>query len=224
MVNRQEHPTTEKTVTARINAMPVGTIIPFAGNAETAADLSGLGWFLCNGAMLGRNDFPHLFSVLQNSCGGDFPNFRIPDLRGVFLRGVDLPTEKPGTHRDPDAGERTSHTSDEVKAPNKVLSRQADAFENHRHNIPNGPVYVDNVVVSASPVDQTPPTIHMQRFDKPGEGIITPTLDAGTGDTRPVNVSVNYIIFAGLPLNNQKSGIAAGASSTDNAYKTIKYE
>jgi microcystin-dependent protein len=204
MENEKEQVVVEQTVSARIDALPVGTIMPFAGNDEAAADLSGLGWFLCNGATLGRNDSPLLYDILGYTCGGKGLSFGLPDLRGVFLRGVDLPAAEPGTHRDPDADKRTSHTSNEEKAPNKVLSRQADAFKSHKHNIPNGPVYVDHILVAASAFDQTPPTIYLQRFDKPAAGVITPTLDTGAKDTRAVNVSVNYIIFAGLPRNKEK--------------------
>lgn len=204
MENEKHEPLVSQTVSARIDALPVGTVVPFAGNDETAADLSGIGWFLCNGATLGRNDFPVLYDILGYTCGGKGLGFCVPDLRGVFLRGVDVPAGDAGTHRDPDADKRTSHTSNEEKAPNKVLSRQVDALKSHKHNIPNGPVYVDTITVGASLFDQSPPTLYLQRFDRATKEIILPTLDTGGKDTRPVNVSVNYIIFAGLPRNKEQ--------------------
>ena len=203
MENKKEEPKISQAVSACINALPAGTIVPFVGNDKAAADLSGIGWFLCNGSTLGKNDFPLLYNILGYTCGGKGLNFALPDLRGVFLRGVDLPVGEAGAHRDPDADKRTSHTSDEEKAPNKILSRQVDAFKRHKHNIPNGPAYVDSIRLGASQFDRTPPTLYLQRFDKPGAGVITPTLDTGAQDTRPVNVSVNYIIFAGLPRNKE---------------------
>lgn len=80
--------------------LPVGTILPFAGNLP--ADLELLGWMLCDGRTLAARDYRCLHYYIKNSYGtpGD-GFFNIPDLRGVFLRGVDQ-----GGGRDPNVGSR----------------------------------------------------------------------------------------------------------------------
>jgi microcystin-dependent protein len=77
-------------VSSPINIWPIGMIIPFSGNAETAAELNGQGWFLCNGGKLKRNQYPRLFDIVGHSCGGEGDEFSVPDMRGAFLRGVDV--------------------------------------------------------------------------------------------------------------------------------------
>ncbi len=62
--------------------MPVGSILPFAG--PTPPD----GWLLCDGAALASADYTALYNVIGHGWGGTDTNFRLPDLRGAFLRGV----------------------------------------------------------------------------------------------------------------------------------------
>nr|WP_294943282.1 phage tail protein [uncultured Mucilaginibacter sp.] len=177
--------TNSATVTATINLLPVGTIMPFAGNTDKIAKLSGQGWMLCNGARLNKIQYPDLFDVIGHSCGGDDPNFCLPDLRGMFLRGVDgADTDS----HDPDNGSRTRQGSTTI-VPNGVLTRQEDELRKHAHNFPqrahydsvfqtngSGGYYFANI----APIEGT-------THETPGK------------ETRPKNVSVNYIIFAGLP-------------------------
>jgi hypothetical protein len=185
--------TNVQTVSASINLLPIGTIMPFAGNATQATELNSHGWYLCNGALLQSKQYPRLFTVLKNTCGGVAPEFKLPDLRGVFLRAVDVQTGEQGTSRDPDAAKRTSHTSADVVG-NQVLSRQVDNFRNHKHLIPDGSEFVKVEVAGRGD------SVWFERFEKPRDGQpLLETAALGGDETRPVNVSVNYIIFAGLP-------------------------
>lgn len=66
--------------------LPAGTVI---GSMQQTGTPSGR-WRLCNGAVLVRADFPDLFTAIGtefNTGGETSLQFRIPDLRGVFLRG-----------------------------------------------------------------------------------------------------------------------------------------
>jgi len=70
--------------------LPAGVIVPYP--AQTIPS----GWLLCNGLLYGRtnanpNPQPNLFSVIGTTYGvGDsLTNFAVPDLRGVFVRGLD---------------------------------------------------------------------------------------------------------------------------------------
>ena len=105
--------------------IPVGTILPFAGNVVPT------GWMLCNGSAINRTTYSALFTIIGNSWGaGDYTTtFNLPDMRGVFLRGVDG-----NAGNDPDKATRTAiHAGGNTG--NNVGSFQADAFQGHRHGI-----------------------------------------------------------------------------------------
>ncbi|OCA53099.1 tail fiber protein [Photorhabdus namnaonensis] len=60
---------------SKANDIPVGTPIPW----PTA--IPPTGWFQCNGAVFDKSKFPKLAEV--------YPNGKLPDLRGEFIRGWD---------------------------------------------------------------------------------------------------------------------------------------
>ncbi len=64
---------------------PAGSITAYMGTNAPP------GWLLCDGAMVGTNQYPALFSVIGFSSGSgtNASTFRLPDLRGLFLRGLD---------------------------------------------------------------------------------------------------------------------------------------
>ncbi|TAL69081.1 MAG: tail fiber protein [Bacteroidetes bacterium] len=88
---------------AMSGVLPVGVILPFGGIAAKIPD----GWMLCDGTALSSKDYPHLYQVISTNWGDGSndttgtKNFNLPDLRGLFLRGVDG-----GAGRDADAGFR----------------------------------------------------------------------------------------------------------------------
>ncbi|WP_208438724.1 phage tail protein [Bartonella grahamii] len=49
------------------------------------------GWLVCDGAAYLRSDYPALYEAIRTRWGGSdsWTKFNVPDLRGVFLRGVD---------------------------------------------------------------------------------------------------------------------------------------
>ena len=78
----------------RINGMgstPIGTIIAFAGpGPDTGYAPLPPGWLECNGLVVNRTYYNELFLVISTTWGnGDgFTTFNLPDLRGVFPRGL----------------------------------------------------------------------------------------------------------------------------------------
>ncbi len=102
---------TQHAVKEYVDSLLVGSISPFA--MGTPPD----GWLGCNGMALSRTDYSRLFERIGETYGaGDGQTtFNIPDLRGVFVRGIDL-----GREMDPWDG-RT------------LGSLQEDAFEEHHH-------------------------------------------------------------------------------------------
>lgn len=73
--------------------VPIGTIAAFSGDAGNAGkEFDDHGWVLCHGQELKRKDYPELAKVLDDAWGrasDPASDFRVPDLRGQFLRGVD---------------------------------------------------------------------------------------------------------------------------------------
>ncbi len=68
--------------------VPIGTIMPYAGNQPP------VGYLLCDGGEVERTRFSDLFDVIGNTYNGSIPlvgvnTFRLPDLRGRFPLGRD---------------------------------------------------------------------------------------------------------------------------------------
>jgi hypothetical protein len=92
---------------------PVGSILYYPVSTMP------VGWMICNGASLSTTTFSLLFSKIGYSYGGSGDTFRLPDLRGEFIRSWD-------GGRGVDAG-RT------------VGSAQGDLFKSHNHPLTTGP-------------------------------------------------------------------------------------
>ena len=102
---------------------PAGIIIPFAGPAENIPE----GWMLCDGSAISRTDYANLYSAIGVCWGtGDgATTFNLPDLRGMFLRGV-----SGESGNDPDADSRVLLTDNGGNTGNNVGSYQGDAIRN----------------------------------------------------------------------------------------------
>ena len=64
--------------------IPIGTIVPFAGDTPPA------GWLICNGQQLAKDDYPELYDICDQAYGFVMTpdtSFRVPDLRNAFVRG-----------------------------------------------------------------------------------------------------------------------------------------
>ena len=67
----------------KTKGIPVGTVIYYA------AAVTPIGWLKCDGSLVSKNSFPQLFNKIGYTYGGSGNDFRLPDLRGEFLRGWD---------------------------------------------------------------------------------------------------------------------------------------
>ncbi|WP_208441949.1 tail fiber protein [Bartonella raoultii] len=69
----------------KISVYPTGTIGIFGMQVLPS------GWLLCDGKAYLRSDYPALYEAIRTRWGGSdsWTKFNVPDLRGVFLRGVD---------------------------------------------------------------------------------------------------------------------------------------
>ena len=80
-----------QSLTAGSYVMPIGSVLPFAGNAEDRAVAESLlaeGWMPCFGQSLPSADHQALFNVIGYAFGGSAGTFLLPDLRGQFVRGA----------------------------------------------------------------------------------------------------------------------------------------
>ncbi|HTL13344.1 MAG TPA: phage tail protein, partial [Bdellovibrionota bacterium] len=95
--------------------VPAGTILPFAGPGSQVPT----GYLLCDGGAYNAANYPVLYGVIGeiwgNAGDSDPATFNVPDLRGMFMRGLDNMGTAAGA-----AG----------VDPGRVLgSNQADAFQ-----------------------------------------------------------------------------------------------
>jgi len=154
---------------------PPGTVVGIISDISDAPS----GWFICDGTPRSRGAFPALAHALDPY--GNQSDFKLPDLRGLFLRGA-------GCNGD---GSKPPVGSDSRKAG----SWQADAFAKHRHSSDNVvDVGMGNVPPSSgkdSGVDRVSTLVTIG----PGNGPIG-TLNTALGgdETRPTNVAVVWII------------------------------
>jgi microcystin-dependent protein len=95
-------------------SLPAGVVLHFANSTAPS------GWLECNGATVSRATYPALFSAIGTvyGAGDGSTTFKLPDLRGQFLRGWDN-----GAGVDPGRAIGTS---------------QADAFTSHTHSATSG--------------------------------------------------------------------------------------
>lgn len=115
---------------------PIGSILAFAGNRETIP----LGWLLCDGTELEKSEYKALYDIIDQNWGiaTDDTKFKIPNLQGQFLRGVDYDTTNIS---DPDAENRKciegglsrevgSWQEDSIKVHQHLLSQHKAAYKN----------------------------------------------------------------------------------------------
>lgn len=170
---------------------PAGMIVPFAGPVENIPN----GWVLCDGAALSRSTYSNLFSAIGVCWGtGDGTStFNIPDLRGMFLRGV-----SGESGNDPDAESRILLSDKGGNSGNNVGSYQGDAIRNITGAFTSGSMTPNGNSGFVSKVD----IIHCgggQDGDCWDSRLVKYNFDASAvvptgGDNHPKNVYVNYII------------------------------
>ena len=144
--------------------MPVSTVLSYAGNSPPD------GYLECNGASVSRLKYRALFHEIGTTYGSDSATtFKLPDLRGEFVRGWDH-------GRGIDAGRN-------------IGTAQADAFKAHRHAISalNGATadYLGGSIADYG-IEQNYKSDYYQY----------PNIMSSTGgtETRPRNIALMYII------------------------------
>ena len=166
--------------------MPVGTIVPYGG--ETIPE----GWFLCDGREISRSEYANLYNAIKTiwGFGDNSSTFNLPDMRGMFLRGVSGDSIK-----DEDATTRVP-LKEGGNNGNNVGSYQGDAIRNI-----TGTVKAVRLPTTATTgvfqfqanaggnFEQSHSNNHCAIVDFDASRVV-PT----GSDNRPQNVYVNYII------------------------------
>ena len=176
-----------------------GMIAPFAG----PVDKIPTGWLLCDGREVSRSEYFNLYNAIGVAwgIGNGSTTFHIPDLRGVFLRGV---TGNSGY--DQDVEWRHSRDNKGGNTGNNVGSFQWDAIRNI-----TGSIDASSTADNCQAFGETYPTVegafkaimgwnrHLSDGNNGNTMLRGFNFDASrivpTGaDNRPVNAYVNYII------------------------------
>lgn len=165
---------------------PVGSVIAYAGDVQstTREALASQGWLLCDGGAVDRLQYPGLYRVLgtTHGYGDNRRTFNLPDYRGLFLRGV-----SGASGRDLESDSRTASGTGGL-AGNAVGSLQKDSVALHTHtDVGHVGVSSKNVVIGS--VSTRPGMVETQNAAVEGAPIL---------ETRPKNVYVYYLIFAGI--------------------------
>ena len=172
------------------SALPVGVPVPWPSATPPT------GWLKCNGAAFSAEEYPELAKA--------YPTNKLPDLRGEFIRGWD-------DGRGVDAGRA-------------LLSLQDDSFEAHRHeSFFYAGIYRNEIPLKNLPSSDEMLTLSSRTNDLSPDGIDAAnslignddyncliegnknnkrtatslsTSIVGAAETRPRNISFNYIVRA----------------------------
>lgn len=171
---------------------PPGSIMAYGGTVAPT------GWFMCDGTSYPRATYPALFSAIGTAFGasGGGSAFNVPDFRGKFLRGRDG-----GPNFDPDRSNRTALYAGGNGGDN-VGSFEGQSVQSHTHGYKD--VYISEVQGQAGVADyylndQGVVSTNLlgisgHDYDNSGYQLSRTTAATGGNETRPVNITVNYII------------------------------
>ena len=166
---------TSERVVALEHAAPeftlTGAVVPFASATPPG------GWLVCDGALVSRADYPALstaLGTLYNRPTDPLDSFRLPDLRGEFIRGFD--------------GGRG------VDAARTLGSAQGAGIAPHKHGLPmNRAAIVDGTIGPTSGLNTAASFAGNVMIRVWDDKTSTSLNNTGT-ETRPRNVALLYCI------------------------------
>jgi len=162
---------------------PIGTVVCFVG-INIPSD-----YMLCDGTKLLIAEYSELFKTIGQTFNKSDTDstlyFNLPDFRSVFLRGLDNGKGK-------DIGRVLgSYQNDSTKLPNNVFT--TDTKGNHAHSYYINNATQDNYGPNWALTGPYNPTSVINRTTTTA-GDHLHTIIGGDVETRPINISVNYII------------------------------
>jgi len=168
-------------VANKIPKFPTGTIVAYWGKVENGTTLEREGWLLCNGQPIRQESkFKDLIDLVGKET---------PDLRGMFLRGLDSRNSGGHSGIDPDRPRTIGSVQESVN-----MEHLHYMFANKTRNLS---LDVNQLTESAS-VMKAAQIGNDSRNYQLTKTDISPTLGqtskSGSSESRPINVAVNYII------------------------------
>ena len=166
------------TLLSGFNSVPVGAIMLFP--VSNVPD----GWFKCNGASLSKTTYSELYDVIGGTYGQTSTTFRLPDLRGEFVRGWD-------DGRGVDPGRSIGSVQlDAFKSHNHSGSTNEGGEHTHGYKVPKwtdptGPIDAGSQFSMTGNATTTEDGAHSHTFT---------TDSAGGSETRPRNVALMFCI------------------------------
>lgn len=167
--------------------MDIGTIVIWPGNPNSLPQ----GWRICDGSQLKKSKYPELHEKIgiywDRDDGYNAEFFRIPDLRGVFLRGVS--DDRGDKYKDPSVDKRERPFTKEEVAKSAPGSYQMGEVGKHTHDL-----------VSRSGAGNPSDAISLYQASAVAghNGSITSAsskvIENSGAETRPVNVYVHFVI------------------------------
>lgn len=152
-------------------SLPPGTVVPYAGSS--APD----GFVFADGSTLNVADQPDLYAAIgitYGGTGGSGGTFKVPDLRGIFIRG---------------AGSQTINT---ISYSGTLANKENDQFQGHAHRLnfsgslgPNGTNIAEGGTNAGTDIGGQTNAYQTDGVHN------TPRVGS---ETRPANISLNYII------------------------------
>lgn len=164
--------------------LPVGVVVPYAGNSSVGSANIATWFLLCQGTELPQSANTELFSAIGTANGGSSTTFNLPDYRGRFLRGV-----ANGSDTDPDASSRVPMQAGGNSGDN-VGSIQAAATGR-----PKTPFTI-NIDIGTVMQNSSACSGHKNTRWNPGSPEKTMTVSGGDNETRPVNAYVDFYIMS----------------------------
>ena len=158
--------------TVTVDAMPVGSIIAYSTTTPPEA------YLYCDGSAYSTTTYSVLFEAVGYRYGGADNEFNVPDLRGMFMRGLD-----DGREYDPDT--------------NRVVgSTQTDTFQGHWHDVTR----VDGTAIKDGNYSASGTGVGLVEMGAATIKARAAITDGTNGtprtalETRPENIAVAYMI------------------------------
>lgn len=186
--------------TVSMTAPPVGSVVAYAGPIDEEHPLKG-SWMVCDGRPVSKVDYPELFAAIGTTYGQGTDSggakvaqrdFNLPNYEGYFLRGAD--TAKSLDKGPRSAGGLIGSREDFASAlPTKPFTTDLQGQHTHSLNFETSAsrnvsnATTRNTVANPSVGGPLPSTVPAGQHQHTVTG-------GGDSETRPVNVSVNWII------------------------------
>lgn len=161
----------------------IGSIIIWPGNDNQIPK----GWMICNGTKLSKKEYGELYKKIGPYWGvdkGDSQDFfKLPDLRGVFIRGVN------GNRNDMYSATQENRFNLMKKPSKDVGSFQLSQNQSHTHGFTKGNVSGGH----------SNPSVLGSGYGGLTEGYLNNVAIKNSGgfESRPINAYVHFIIYVG---------------------------